>query len=242
MTTTSAESSTKLPQKRNVKEQVYKVRHHLSTNPNDWDTLWKNNTTPWDLGHATPLLINEINKRRKLFQNFENVLVPGCGSGYDLISLSNACNNANITGLDTSPTSIQRAKDIINNHNNNNNIQLACDDYFTFQHQKFDFIYDYTFFCALHPSKRAHWGNRIKQLLKKDGMLFTILFPILSNVDEENKMKGPPYPVKLDDYKNVLLNDNCSDGRLEIYDGPYASSETVLERKGMELVVWWKKI
>jgi hypothetical protein len=101
----------------------------------------------------------------------------------------------------------------------------------------FDFIYDYTFFSALPPSLREAWGKQMRQFLKPGtgGRLLTLIFPILPPPDD-SIMKGPPYPVTVDDYRSVLQPHGIvMDG-----DGPFESPETVRSRRGKELVCYWR--
>jgi hypothetical protein len=35
------------------------------------------------------------------------------------------------------------------------------------------------FFCALEPSMRSSWGKRVAELLKHDGELITLMFPVI---------------------------------------------------------------
>ncbi|XP_016471122.1 putative thiol methyltransferase 2 isoform X2 [Nicotiana tabacum] len=72
-------------------------------------------------------------------------------------------------------------------------------DFFTWRPTHlFDLIFDYTFFCAIEPEMRAQWASRIRDLLKPDGELITLIFPIS---DHEG---GPPYKVSVSDYEEVL--------------------------------------
>lgn len=104
--------------------------------------------------------------------------------------------------------------------------------------EKFDFIFDYTFFCALPPSLRAQWGERMSTLLQPhSGKLLTLIFPIPLEEDD-GAMEGPPFPVKLDDYKKVLE----PYGFQMIKDSPYEHEDTVKPRRGRELVSWWKLV
>ena len=96
--------------------------------------------------------------------------------------------------------------------------------------EKFDFIYDYTFLCALDPSIRLLWSKKMSELVKPGGELLTIIFPI--SVDKEG---GPPFRVSLDIVKDLLVpvgfeqmklellpSELCHPGRDGI-SGPYAS-------------------
>lgn len=63
----------------------------------------------------------------------------------------------------------------------------------------FDFGYDYTFFCALHPSMRAEWAAAWRRNLKPGAHLATMMFPI-----EEEGRQGPPWPVSVEAYTKAL--------------------------------------
>ncbi len=64
--------------------------------------------------------------------------------------------------------------------------------------KKYDFIYDYTFLCALEPSLRARWASTMKELLKPDGELLTLIYPL---GDYEG---GPPYAMSVGLVRGLL--------------------------------------
>ena len=95
---------------------------------------------------------------------------------------------------------------------------------------KFDFIYDYTFLCALDPSMRKTWASKMSDLVKPGGELLTLIFPI-----SEEREGGPPFRVSLQIVKDLLEpagfeafqlellpSELCHPGRDGI-SGPYAS-------------------
>ena len=188
-------------------------------------------------------------------------LVPGCGSGYDIATLVNhhdeLLRRANVTidsvvvGLDISPTSLERPAELVKAiDKGSTRVELKCGDFFsndwetvhafhrgamlpTESDAKFDFIYDYTFFCALPPSLRQAWGERMSTLLRPDtGRLFTIMYPILPN---EDVTKGPPYPVTVDDYRQSLEPVGITSE-----SEPFGSPHTVPSRAGKELACFWR--
>ena len=77
--------------------------------------------------------------------------------------------------------------------------------------QKFDFIYDYTFLCALDPSIRTAWAEKMARLLKPDGELLTLIFPI-----RENSTSGPPFQVSLELFSDLLTPVGFECMRLEL--------------------------
>jgi SAM-dependent methyltransferase len=251
-------------------EIVKQVQEQLKATNHSWDDLWKQGLTPWDLGRPTPLLIEEL-KRHPIEANASSLrtLVPGCGSGYDIATLvehhealfvaEHFLTESVVIGLDISPTSLERATQVvkaIDKGNSCTRVDLKCGDFFqnetnwktvyTSHHDrgddgvsphyqgdcKFDFIFDYTFFCALTPALRRKWGEAMSSLLRPDtGRLFTIIFPILPG---EDRSKGPPYPVTIDDYRSSL-----EPVGFVAESEPYASPHTVPSRDGKELCCYW---
>ena len=65
--------------------------------------------------------------------------------------------------------------------------------------EKFDFVYDYTFLCALNPSIRSDWAKKMSELIKPGGELLTLMFPI-----RELESDIPPFKVSLQLYRDLL--------------------------------------
>ncbi|GFH59669.1 hypothetical protein CTEN210_16145 [Chaetoceros tenuissimus] len=265
--------------------------NHHDQQINEWETLWQDNITPWDLGETTPLLSDELHKGLhnhlsyiRKYRDYR-VLVPGCGTGYDLFTIAkhiSSCANYSpkfdssfvVVGLDVSPTSLQKAdkaiREMMDNDDNDINdlssqvdIQLKHGDFFKIQNEwvlystidcflqnrnetrdenlnqdwsPFDFIFDYTFFCALSPKLREKWAMTMTKLIKpQGGKLLTIMFPILENLDPNKPLRGPPFPVKVQDYKSVLEPLGW-----KVIDGPRVSEKSVEIRKHQELICWWE--
>ncbi|OKL55595.1 hypothetical protein UA08_09135 [Talaromyces atroroseus] len=56
----------------------------------------------------------------------------------------------------------------------------------------FDIIYDYTFLCALHPDMRRQWSERMAELLRSDGYLVCLEFPLY----KDPALPGPPWGLQ----------------------------------------------
>ena len=311
-----------------MRQQLHEDSNELiSSSPivqkNGWDSLWQENITPWDLGKPTPVLLAELDVHwdKATLSNEEDhtstttstfrSLVPGCGAGYDLVTLAlhhetwmaqhNDNNNNNksskpslpnsavVVGLDISATSlVERASTVVaagiesdnNNSTNptlqNTRVDLINGDFFkpsewnvvrSFgsddieQHPQtlgqnnslqFDFIFDYTFFCALHPSMRSKWGAQMAKLLTPGtGRLLTMIFPIMFPPPTAHRWPdGPPFPVTVEDYRAVLephgiVMDVRTSGHDDITGITTSSSpvrvhpDTVAPRVGKEMVCWW---
>ncbi|KAL4917170.1 S-adenosyl-L-methionine-dependent methyltransferase [Aspergillus aurantiobrunneus] len=146
----------------------------------------------------------------------KKALVPGCGRGYDVIALS--LHGFDAYGLEISPTGVSEArrfaeKEIISPQPHNfgerynrqdtgvanqpGKIQFVEGDFFdsawveALDLDRFDLIYDYTFLCALHPSQRGRWAERMAELLKPGGLLVCLEFPMYKHPG----LPGPPWGV-----------------------------------------------
>jgi len=141
-------------------------------------------------------------------------------------------------GLDIAPTAVQSAENYFHSLNNVEMFDV------TFQHGSFfddvkensyDVGYDYTFFCALSPDLRQEWANTYANILKPNGILITIIFPILPG-----KINGPPYAVSFDMYKEILVPVGFI-----LVDGPtVVENEMAHESRGngKTMIASWKKI
>ena len=105
-----------------------------------WEERWQKNYTPWDLGEPAPALIQLFDKN--MFGDFGEALVPGCGSGYDVIWVSKF-KNWKAVGLDVSQKAIQIAS-----KSSSETCKFIVDDFFTFKGQ-YDLVFDHLFLCAL---------------------------------------------------------------------------------------------
>lgn len=173
-----------------------------------WEQIWNEGLKPgqgFDKLIHSPIL-QRYNNENKIPNGL--ALVPGCGRGYDVTYL--ASEERKVVGLELSSSAIDAAEGRLS--------QLVKEDGFLykdqcdFRHQNFfdlnkysdqpkelyDFVYDFTFFCALDPSIRSNWANQMANVIKPGGLLMTVIFPII------DKVGGPPFGVSLDAYQNVL--------------------------------------
>ena len=327
-TVTSSNSSSHIllrPHNPNDKVMVNNLRDRFQTHDSEadvWESLWKDGITPWDLGGPTKVLLSELTHKLQQQQSSSwwlprhtMSLIPGCGSGHDVVSLaryldartttttndgdSDDCGGTTATtvvGLELSPTSLEKARHRIEDSLekegpfvNRTTICLCQGDFFhppsqwttvytthtptkegsscsnslTFfsDDQTFNFIFDYTFFCAIPPTLRPKWGEQMGKLIASPhGKLLTLMFPYhhhdaaamsrkknnesdslehttMTDETQQQKQKGPPYLVSLHAYRDVLERT----GLCMETPTPYASASTVAQRRGQEFVGWWSK-
>lgn len=208
-----------------VSASVDKIRQFLNSNPSGgWERCWEEGVTPWDLGRPTPILEHLI--QTKSIPD-GRALVPGCGSGYDVVALASPERCA--IGLDISEVAIKKARQLAASSPNGNYCSFLLEDFFTWEPRDlFDLIFDYTFFCAIEPNLRSTWASRMRDLLKPDGELITLMFPI------DDHEGGPPYKTSVADYEEVLHPVGFQ--ATSVVDNELA----VAHRKGMEKLGRWR--
>jgi hypothetical protein len=174
-----------------------KIMRERMRNENDtakaWDSLWQDKVTPWDLGRSTPALISQVASRSQPHSFATTTLIPGCGSGYDLVALARYLDTIDaqgdariIIGLEISKASLERAQQVVDQSYRDQGpartrIELYEGDFFasplswngvsaaadSSAPPTFDLVFDYLFFCAIPPSLRPKWGEQMSKLLAK---------------------------------------------------------------------------
>lgn len=179
----------------NPKPAVRDMQHLTNSDSiGGWEKCWEQGLTPWDLGRPTPIILH-LHHTRSLPKG--RALVPGCGSGHDVVAI--ACPERYVVGLDISENAIKKATDLSSSSPNAKYLTFLKADFFAWHPtEMFDLIFDYTFFCAIEPSMRSAWGRKIRDILKSDGELITLMFPFGDHVG------GPPYKTSIADYEEVL--------------------------------------
>ncbi|KAL6223681.1 hypothetical protein ACLB2K_002540 [Fragaria x ananassa] len=206
------------------KRELQQLLHRDSTG-GGWDKCWEQGVTPWDLGRPTPVIAH-LHNSGGLPKG--RALVPGCGTGYDVVEI--ACPDCHVTGLDISHNAINKALQLFSSLPNAMHFTFLKVDFFTWHPTDlFDLIFDYTFFCAIEPDMRPAWAQKMADILKPDGELITLMFPI------DDHVGGPPYKVSVSDYEEVLHPMGFK--AISILDNDLA----VKPRKGREKLGRWKR-
>jgi SAM-dependent methyltransferase len=157
-----------------------------------WSGRYKTNTDQWDLGQVSPPIKNYIDQ---LTNKNCRILIPGCGNSYEAAYLLEK-GFTNITLIDIAPYLVDQLK---KRFANNPSINILLGDFFELN-QTFDLIIEQTFFCALTPTLRPAYVDKMKSLLSPNGKLVGLLF----NRDFEG---GPPFGGSKTAYINLFESD-----------------------------------
>lgn len=139
-------------------------------------------------------------------------------------------------GLDLAPLAIEQANQLLLKHAQPHSarIEFHVQDFFAYEPSDlFDFVFDYTFFCAIPPSLRVSWACQMKKLIKPGGHLLTLMFPL-----GESRDIGPPFGVSLEEYQSLLCDEP---GGFERMGEPWVSSKSHPNRQGREKGALWRR-
>ncbi|XP_068635083.1 thiocyanate methyltransferase 1-like [Aristolochia californica] len=205
---------------------IVATQEKLDGNSTDgWDRCWEQGITPWDVGHAQPIIVHLLNSGTL---PKGRALIPGCGSGYDVVAIASP--ERFVVGLDVAENAIKRAKELSASLPNANCVEFLLENFFAWKPaEQFDLIFDYTFFAAVDPSLRPAWGSKVAELLKPDGELITLISPI------SNHVGGPPYGVSVALYEQVLHPLGFEATLIE------DNEHSIETRKGLEKLGRWKR-
>ncbi|CAH8347141.1 unnamed protein product [Eruca vesicaria subsp. sativa] len=191
-----------------------------------WEKCWEDGVTPWDQGRATPLILHLLDSSSL---PLGRTLVPGCGGGHDVVAMANP--ERFVVGLDISEKALKKANETYGSAPNAKYFAFVKEDVFTWRPDElFDLIFDYVFFCAIEPELRSAWAKSMYELLKPDGELITLMYPITDHVG------GAPYKVSVSAYEDVLVPLGFK--AVSIEENP----DSIPTRKGKEKLARWKKI
>jgi SAM-dependent methyltransferase len=155
-----------------------------------WENRWEKNETQWDIGYASPAI-------KLHFQEITNhtvkILIPGCGNAYEAEEVF-ALGFKNLYIIDISKSAVESFKKRCPDFPES---QIICDDFFHSEKLNkigpFDYIVEQTFFCAIYPSMRDAYCERMSQLLALKGSLVGLLFDI-------DKSDSPPFGGRKEEY------------------------------------------
>ncbi|MFZ1528913.1 MAG: methyltransferase domain-containing protein [Ferruginibacter sp.] len=156
-----------------------------------WNQRYINRDTGWDIGDVSLPL-------KEYFEQLANkdisVLLPGCGNAHEAAwLLQNGFTD--ITLVDISPQLVQNLSESLAAYNGKQ-VQIICADFFEIT-GAYDLIIEQTFFCALNPSLRQKYADKMYSLLKAGGKLAGVFF----NRDFEG---GPPFGGSKEEYEEIF--------------------------------------
>jgi methyl halide transferase len=163
----------------------------MELDQNYWQSRYADENTPWDIGNVSPPLKEYIDE---LTDKEMRILIPGAGKAYEAVYF-HQLGFRRVFVLDWAMGAFDHlrlaAPDFPVEH-------LLCNDFFELDGE-FDLVLEQTFFCALSPSLRTDYVNKMASLLPSGGTLAGLLFA--SPFERE----GPPFGGTEMEYRGLFL-------------------------------------
>lgn len=156
--------------------------------PEFWSARYREGFTPWDAGGVPSALEAFLRGEGSPLR----VLVPGCGSAYEVRVFDAAGHD--VLAIDFSASALERAREILGSLSP----RLRQADFFTDDlGGPFDLVYERAFLCALPRRLWTRWAARIAELLPPGGRLAGFFFA-------SGEPRGPPFGLRPGELEGLL--------------------------------------
>ena len=189
-----------------------------------WESIYLENDAGWDLGGVTPVF-DRLSRKMKIGK----VCIVGCGRGYDAIMFSKK--GFEVTAIDFASTAVNDLKKM--SQENEVYVEILKENIFNLPseyHFQYDYVIEQTCFCAINPNRRKDYEETVFQLLKPNGLLIGLWFPL----DKLKSDNGPPYGVTKEELEGFFSERWYK----EIEEYP---SDSIPTRKNREKLLVFKK-
>jgi len=194
------------------------------SSPSFWEEYYRSGRTGWDLGMPTPVF-TRLAESGKFPPG--KMLVICAGRGYDARLFAEL--GFKVTAVDFAEEAVKEMQLLNDPEDSMEIIQADLFDLPVFMEEEFDYILEYTCFCAIDPNRRANYINSVTSLLKPGGIYIALAFPI------GGRKGGPPFIVSPDE-----LVDPLSEMGFELLTRE-VPEDSVSGREGIEELIILKK-
>lgn len=190
-----------------------------------WQDLYRSNGARWDLGAPTPVFA-------RLAANGQMavgaMIVLGAGHGHDARMFAHY--GFAVTAVDFATDAIETMQAL---DDPRNPVAIVQSDFFALSpdyNGRFQYVLDYTSFCAIDPARRGEYVDLVARLLAKNGRFITLAFPI------GTRSGGPPFTVQPD---NII--ERFTERRFQLIHREMPP-DSVASRKGVEELLIMQKM
>lgn len=151
-----------------------------------WEAVYQNGSDGWELGGPNPVFRNMLASGRLAPGE---MIVLGAGRGHDAREF--ARHGFQVTAVDFSPSAFQEMSKL---GEPNAPVEILHQDLFTLPESMnggFDYVLEYTCYCAIDPRRREEFADLVNRLLKPGGTYISLAFPL------SNHPGGPPFAVSV---------------------------------------------
>ncbi|MGD8402174.1 MAG: methyltransferase domain-containing protein [Anaerolineales bacterium] len=151
-----------------------------------WEMDYQRGGDGWDLGGPNPVF-------RSLIESGQispgKMIVVCSGRGHDAREFSR--HGFQVTAVDFAPSAAQWMERLSDSEAP---VEILQDDLFTLPAQfdsSFDYMLEYTCYCAIDPQRRAEFADLTARLLKPGGLYISLAYPVSQHAG------GPPFAVSV---------------------------------------------
>lgn len=187
-----------------------------------WDNRYLQQQTGWDIGYPSTPLKEYIDQ---LANKSISILIPGSGNSYEAEYLLQSGFN-NLTLIDIAPTLTRQLEKKFHSFADKQ-LTIMTGNFFELNNQ-YDLILEQTFFCALDPSLRLKYVQKMVELLRPGGKLAGVLF-------DKAFEGGPPFGGNREEYMKLFKDYFLVEKMEPCYN-------SIPPRAGTELFIKLKKV
>jgi SAM-dependent methyltransferase len=192
--------------------------------PEKWDEDYLRGGDGWDLGGPAAVF-----KRLAQSGRFQpgRMLVPCAGRGHDAREF--ARHGFQVTAVDFSDWAVAEMQRL---QSPEAPVEVRREDLFAMPAEftgAFDYVLEYTCFCAIDPGRREEYADMVRRVLKPGGIYIDLAFPM------DQRPGGPPFTVSEGDVFR-LFGDRGFD--LIMQEMP---PDSVKPRRGKEKLLVFRK-
>ena len=151
------------------------------------------------------------------------VLIPGCGTGYEVRLFAERGHD--VLAIDFSDAAVEAARKELRQWSR----LVERADFFSFETEPFDLVYERAFLCALPRSLWPAWGRRMAELVRPGGELAGFFY-----IDDNER--GPPFGISREGLKDLL-----EQGFELSEDQAVPAGQSLPVFKGKEIWQVWKR-
>jgi SAM-dependent methyltransferase len=188
----------------------------------DWENRYQTGDMPWEKGEPSPGLVDFLDGRRDLPR--ENVLVPGCGTGHDVLAW--ARHGFAVAGMDIAPSAVRLAQERLGRAGVRGEVRVG-DFLKDTPWRGFRWLFEHTLFCAIEPAERGLYVEAASRWLEPGGSLLAVHYMLRENEP------GPPHGCSQEELMERFTP------AFELQQGWIPRSYP--NRAGLELMLWWRR-
>ena len=190
-----------------------------------WEADYLHGGDGWDLGAPSPVFRNLL-ENRQLPPG--KMLVVCAGRGHDAREF--ARHGYQVTAIDFSPTA---AREMSRLADTDTPMEILQQDLFTLPQKldgTFDYVLEYTCYCAIDPKRRIEFVDLVTRLLSPGGMYISLAYPLTQ------KSGGPPFAVTVSELLHLF-----QERGFKLIEREQPSDSVPRRRGAEELLIFQKK-